>query len=48
MFTKQEYLGGASRTTTTRVYRTVIDWDAVGGAIFIVIIGLLALASCSG
>ena len=46
MFTKKVYVGGASRTTTAKVYRTVIDWEAVGGAIFIVVIGLLVLSSC--
>ena len=48
MFTKKVYVGSASRTTTAKVYRTVIDWEAVGGAIFIFVIGLLVLSSCGG
>jgi len=48
MFTKQQFIGGASRTTTARAYRTVIDWDAVWGAIIIVIGIIVVLNVISG
>lgn len=47
-FTKKQYIGGATRTTTARAYRTVIDWEAVGGAIVIVFIVFAALGSLGG
>ena len=42
MFTKKKHIGSA------HAYRTVIDWDAVGGAIILGVIALALLSQCSG
>jgi hypothetical protein len=39
MFTKKKLIGGA------KLYRTVIDWDAVRGAIILAVVGLIALGA---
>ena len=42
MFTKKKHVGSA------HAYRTVIDWDAVGGAIILGVIALALLSQCNG
>ncbi len=42
MFTKKKHVGSA------HAYRTVIDWDAVGGAIILGVIALVLMSQCSG
>ncbi len=42
MFTKKKHVGSA------HAYRTVIDWDAVGGAFILGVIALALLSQCNG
>jgi Mn2+/Fe2+ NRAMP family transporter len=42
MFTKKKHLGSA------HAFKTVIDWDAVWGAVIVVVIFLALLSSCGG
>lgn len=44
MFTKRKLVGGAN----VRQYKTVIDWEAVGGAIVIGFIVLAVLGAMAG
>lgn len=48
MFTKRIRVGTAGSIKTAPVYRDVIDWPAVGGAIFVVLLALGAISSCTG
>ncbi|GEM_PF-6018037 len=42
MFTKKRWLGSA------HAYRTEIDWGAVGGAVFVLFVILVALSAIGG
>ena len=44
MFTKEKEVGRG----TYRVTKKVIDWEAVGGVVFVVFIVLAVIGSCSG
>lgn len=44
MFTKQTKVGGGQYG----VYKTVIDWDAVWGAVAMVAIAAVMLKACGG
>jgi len=46
MFTKQKAVRQGNLRVTQ--YKKIIDWEAVGGALFLGFIILVAVASCAG